>query len=291
MLKIILNLVLPAIFTAFISNLYAQATWMTDNAALLSNKQLNEIALPGAHDAGTFTINVSRGNGIHRGDAQAAAATDANSLKRMLANSPTFALWRKPRRTTAEMLADGIRYFNLRVGVDGKGALMTCHGLYGASIASILDDVKAFTDKNPREVVLLGFNGFWDRQFGEIERNKGPGEIEGLRREKWAELLDLLKTKLGGKLASGKKFSPKSKLSELWRLKTNNQVDRAFQFRRRSRRRMDLEGAWKKILGWKVWISANLKAGRSRSWKKRNISDTPIIYPLRPPSRPTTAEN
>ncbi len=121
------------------------------------------------------------------------------------------------------MLDDGIRYFDIRVCVDGKGVLMTCHGLYGASINSILDDVKKFTDAHPHELVLLGFNHFWDRAY-QIERGKKQGEIEGLTKENWTELVSLIKTKLAGKLVNGREFSPQSKFGELQKLKKDNQI-------------------------------------------------------------------
>ncbi len=197
---------------------------MTDNAAVLGAKQLNEIALPGAHDAGTFAIAASKSTGITLGASDGFSSPDNKKMKRFLSLGSIFSDWAKTQeRTTAEMLNDGIRYFDIRVCVDDKRVLMTCHGLYGASIVSILDDVKTFTDKNPREIVLLGFNHFWDRQY-QIEKGKKQGEIEGLTQENWTELTNLIKTKLGSKLVNGKKFSPKSKLSDLWQLKNNNQI-------------------------------------------------------------------
>ena len=202
----------------------AQATWMTDNAALLGKKQLNEIALPGAHDAGTFAITESKNGGFKIGGDGGDSSPDNKKIKRLLSLGPGFSDWAKTQeRTTREMLDDGIRYLDIRVCVDGKGVLMTCHGLYGASLASILDDVKSFTDKNPHELVLLGFNHFWDRSF-QIEHNKKSGEIEGLTKGNWTELINLIKTKLDGKLVSGKNFSPKTKLEDLWKLKNNHQV-------------------------------------------------------------------
>lgn len=211
------------IITLSVANIYAQATWMTDNAAQLGNKQLNEIALPGTHDTGTYSIAAKKSI-IRPNENGGVTSPDNKPIKQFLSIGSGFSNWAKTQeRTTLEMLNDGIRYFDLRVCVDSKGVLMTCHGLYGASVSSILDDVKIFTDKNPREVVLLGFNHFWERQF-QIERNKKQGEIEGLTNAKWNELVNLLKIKLSEKLVSSKNFSPKSKLKELWRLKDNNQV-------------------------------------------------------------------
>ena len=196
--------------TVFIPNLFAQVNWITTNSAILGRKQLNEIALPGAHDAGTFSINFAKSTNVRLGSGEGISTPDNKPLKQLLSIGSTFSNWAKTQeRNTLEMLNDGIRYFDIRVCVDSKGVLMTCHGLYGASIDSILNDVKTFTDKNPREVVLLGFNHFWERQF-QIEKNKKQGEIEGLTTAKWAELINLVKSKLNGKLLSNKVFSPKS---------------------------------------------------------------------------------
>ncbi len=217
-------LILAIIFSAFVWTANAQANWMSANAAILGKKQLNEIALPGAHDAGTFAITASKNTGITFGDSDGLSSPDNKKVKRFLSVGSVFSDWAKTQeRTTAQMLNDGIRYFDIRVCVDDKGVLMTCHGLYGASVASMLDDIKAFTDKNPREVVLLGFNHFWERAY-QIEQGKKQGEIEGLTKANWTQLINLVKTKLDGKLVSSKNFSPKSKLNELWQLKKDNQV-------------------------------------------------------------------
>ena len=258
--KIVCNCLLAIILSAFVSNIYAQAIWMTDNAVILGKKQLNEIALPGAHDAGTFAIETSENTGIKIGGDDGASSPDNKQIKRLLSFGPMFSDWAKTQeRTTAEMLNDGIRYFDLRVCVDNKRVLMTCHGLYGASLASILDDVKTFTDKNPRELVLLGFNHFWDRQY-QIERGKKPGETEGLTDANWTKLTDLIKTKLDGKLVNSKNFSPKSKFSELQQLKKGSQIIALFD----SKDAPDDDLFWKQaeentwVEGWEI---DNFKSG------------------------------
>jgi hypothetical protein len=244
-------------------DLFGQPDWMSANAALMGKKQLNELALPGAHDAGTFPIKSTKSNGITFGGGDGPTSPDIRPLVSFLSLGSSLGAWAKTQeRTSLEMLNDGIRYFDIRVCVDGKGVLMTCHGLFGASIEAILDDVRTFTEQHPREVVLLGFNHFWDRQY-QIEKGKRQGEIEGLRRAKWTELADLIKSKLGGKLVSGRKFGPASKLSELWELKANNQVialfdsddapDDEFFWRRRE------ENTW--VAGWDM---DEFKAGTLR---------------------------
>ncbi|MBS1797676.1 MAG: hypothetical protein JSS81_27890 [Acidobacteria bacterium] len=202
----------------------AQATWMGDNAALLGKKQLNELVIPGTHDTGTFGIIATKSKGIGLGDSDGLSSPDNKKVKRFLSFGSVFTDWAKTQeKTSLEMLDDGVRYFDLRVCVDNKGVFMTCHGLYGAPLETILDDVKKFTDAHPREVVLLGFNHFWDRQY-QTEMGKKQGELEGLTKANWTALVALVKTKLGDKLVSGKTFGPASRLGELWQLKQNNQV-------------------------------------------------------------------
>lgn len=209
---------------AFVVCVFPQANWMTENAAALNKKQLNEIALPGAHDAGTFAIEAAKTGRFKIGDGDGFSSPDNKQAKRFLSFGSFFSDWAKTQEhDTSEMLNDGIRYLDIRVCVDGRRVLITCHGLFGASVESILDDVKKFTDANPRELVLLGFNHFWDRQY-QIEQGKKQGEIEGLTTEKWAELVNLIKTKLNGKLVNRKNFSPKSKFGELRESKDANQV-------------------------------------------------------------------
>ncbi len=222
------KLTFPLLFTLILilgGNLiaYSQPDWMTRNAAILGPKRLNEIAIPGAHDAGTFAIVIPKGSGLFGID-DGLTSPDNSSAKKWLSITGVFSKWAKTQeRTTTQMLDDGIRYLDIRVCVNNKGILMTCHGLYGASVESILDDVNAFSAKYPKEVILLGFNHFWDREY-QLKRNKGQGETEGLTEAKWTALIGMIKTKLGKKLLSNKTFSPTSKLRDVWDSKIGGRI-------------------------------------------------------------------
>lgn len=212
------------VLAAVTVNGFAQPAWMADNAFILGEKRLNEIAIPAAHDAGTFAIADAKRTDILFGKGDGISSPDNKRAKQLLSVSGLFSKWAKTQeRTTTEMLSDGVRYLDIRVCVNEKGHLLTCHGLYGASVESILDDVRKFSDKYPRELILLGFNHFWDRRY-QIEKNKDQGEIEGLTAAKWNDLTALLKTKLGTKLVSSTDFSPASKLSDVWKAKGGRQV-------------------------------------------------------------------
>jgi hypothetical protein len=251
---------------AFSPGMYAQATWMADNASILGQKRLNEIAIPGAHDAGTFGIANAKKSDILFGKGDGLSSPDNKRTKQLLSISGLFSKWAKTQeRTTSEMLDDGIRYLDLRICVNEKGILMTCHGIYGASLESILDDVAAFTTKNPREVVILGFNHFWDRKY-QIDQKKEQGEVEGLTQENWTQLINLIKQKLQPKLVSSQKFNPSSKLVDLWRAAGGRQVIALFD----STAAPDDEMFWKQqevntwVGGWEM---TSFKAGTLNTLK------------------------
>lgn len=184
-----------------------EANWMSVQYDLLCRIPLNELALPGSHDAGTYELQRTLERHTTLSNLNEVYAPDNDALKRFLSTLPvaTFYNWAKThRRTAAEQLADGIRYFDLRVCIDGNNRLMTCHGLYGAALGAVLDDVKKFVDAHPGEIVILGFNHFWDGPYQQQQVAANPSrkvaDIEGLRPEMWTLLVNTIKTKLAGKL-------------------------------------------------------------------------------------------
>lgn len=88
---------------------------------------LKTVAIPGAHDAGT------------KGISYLAETQD---------------------RDTAELLACGTRYLDLRVA-KAKDGLKIYHGPFnGVTLNSVLDSVKNFVANNPTETILLDFQHF-----------------------------------------------------------------------------------------------------------------------------------
>ena len=61
------------------------------------------------------------------------------------------------------MTESGTLIFELPLmGMNGSQLAM---GDTAASLNTILDDVKRFMDENPNEIVILGFNHFWDLKY------------------------------------------------------------------------------------------------------------------------------
>lgn len=192
------------------------STWMADNYDRLCELSLREIAIPGSHDTGTYGTVSLYNQRTDFSNPNTVFAPDQSDVKRLLSFSgPLFIGWsQNQERAAYQQLSDGIRYFDLRVCVDGSDRLLTCHGLYGASIDSILDDVRRFADQHSGEIILLGFNHFWDGAW-QRQNNVAPGEREGMRPEMWQKLVSTITTSLTGKLASGNTFTPDSRLEDL----------------------------------------------------------------------------
>ncbi len=142
------------------------AYWMTEMSSALRDVPLTKMAIPGSHDAGTYSI------------ADGAPFSpdlpldDLPRLKDLILENPTLApqvnsfmarFARAQGKSIAEQLNTGVRYFDLRPGASANGdgdELLIVHSLYGGSILSMIDDVAAFLATHPKEVVILDISHF-----------------------------------------------------------------------------------------------------------------------------------
>lgn len=100
------------------------SSWMSgiDDAV-----QLNRIAIPGSHDAGTAGIC-------------------------WLGETQTY--------TIGQQLSSGVRYFDIRVHKDGD-SLTIYHSFFdGTDFETVLEDIKEFIQENPSEALILDFQHF-----------------------------------------------------------------------------------------------------------------------------------
>ena len=89
---------------------------------------LKSVVIPGAHDAGTKGLSY---------------------------------LAKTQDRDTADMLACGTRYFDLRVSKTKNGELKIYHGPFkGVMLDSVLDQIKQFLSQNATEALILDFQHF-----------------------------------------------------------------------------------------------------------------------------------
>ena len=190
---------------------------MYANRHIIGNKRLDQLAIPGAHDAGMYKIHDTY---LQRTDFQNSAkafSPDATELKRALSFlGPAFTRWAKTQNRNAyDLLKGGVRYFDIRVAIHGHGQLATCHGVYGASLDEILEHVGRFSNEHPNEIIILGFNHFWDRQY-QISHDKKPGAMEGLRDDKWELLFNSIEDRIGTEKLAKAGLRPTSTLNQIW---------------------------------------------------------------------------
>ena len=138
--------------------------WMGEMGATLRNVALTQAAIPGSHDAGTYSIadDASFSPDLPLGD----------PLKKLLLASAklspkvNYYMARFARAQTTDItqqLNAGVRYFDLRPGGsnDGQGTdLLVVHSLYGGDILPMVTAVGEFLKSHPKEIVILDFSHF-----------------------------------------------------------------------------------------------------------------------------------
>jgi hypothetical protein len=143
----------------------APADWMARNAALLQQRSLAAVVLPGSHDAASYSLG--------RDSPVCAARTSR------FAGLASFVA--APRARTQEVsltaqLEGGVRYLDLRVcAVPGTTRRFFVHHTFlGAPLEGALQQVDAFSRAHPREILLLDFqhlSGFDDQDRQQLARD------------------------------------------------------------------------------------------------------------------------
>lgn len=169
--------------------------WMGDRATFLGSIRLCDLVLPGTHDSATSDITA--GSTIDP-NAEMGSYTFIQNIPYLApgANS-IIANWaRNQAFDIATQLSAGIRYFDLRVS-EQNGSYWTVHSMFGTLLSSVLQQVSRFLAAHPREIVLLDFNHL----YGIQDAGRLGSYILG---------------QLGGRIAPGNRYSPSSKVQELW---------------------------------------------------------------------------
>ncbi len=141
------------IYLSFFSN-YSPASWMGD--LLMKTKSrytLKDIVIPGSHDAGMSVLTSVGGT-------NSSSVNECNTLTQSI--------------SIGKQLNAGIRMFDLRVGTF-QNELYTKHcsadcmsealgGAYGEKLGVLLKDIRAFLKKNSKEIVILSFSHFCEKE-------------------------------------------------------------------------------------------------------------------------------
>ncbi|MFT3681818.1 MAG: hypothetical protein QM791_16215 [Ferruginibacter sp.] len=133
---------------------YDHSKWMEQTLQpLTSNKTLQDIVIPGAHDAGMSVLTATGGE-------QPGTINECNTLTQKI--------------NIAQQLNEGIRMFDLRAGtfqnrLYSKHCASDCMqeaigGGYGEALSSIAAGIHDFLQKNRQEIVLLSFSHFCEKE-------------------------------------------------------------------------------------------------------------------------------
>ncbi len=136
---------------------YKLERWMEDLDDTIGDKSLNEIAIPGTHDTGTYGTN---------GDSEFTSEEGAwVDFWRQLGKPVAIAFTKTQKESIRLQLEQGNRYFDIRPYRGRDGRLYTFHGqLAGTGFHSLLTEVRNFLQTNKKEIIILDV-----RRFGNIE--------------------------------------------------------------------------------------------------------------------------
>jgi len=166
------------------------ASWMTNNYDLIKNRTLQEIALPGSHDAGMSDKN-GENLCLTRG-------CDCDTQTQT--------------KTIYEQLGNGARYFDIRpnnltwtdapwwAGHFDDAEVVGWVGCAGQSLDSVLDDVARFCQEqlplNGRELIVLNFSHCY-RIYPDPNSTDGSKTGCDCSGDEWNDVLNTAEKKLG----------------------------------------------------------------------------------------------
>ena len=163
-----------------------------------SDTPLNQICIPGSHDVGTEQISILSAIDPHL-DREVQNIFEQVGSVVGLPLKEVIKWWSVTQHmSTYDQLKAGVRYLDIRARYV-NGELVTAHGLVGASLLSIVQDLKRFLSENPREVVLFYIQ-----------------ETHGMTQSQIDELFGLLKQYFPGQLAPNS-LSPTTAIAEFQR--------------------------------------------------------------------------
>lgn len=121
--------------------------WMEQLFGKRSDIKLSEVAIPGTHNSGTYSISPS-----------SSAAPGESSMYDEIGIRDITASWaRCQTNNLTQQLKDGIRYLDLRIAFNGDDQAIIVHGLESITLKNALDEINVFVKSNPLEIVLVAY--------------------------------------------------------------------------------------------------------------------------------------
>lgn len=191
------NIILPNVFGSCANAavdikdvIYEKSTsnekWMTEDQKYLKDLTLKQVSFPGTHDSATYAIDKTSDFTPEFFKESTEAAIVLNQLKNLIPldgiKESISEMSKAQRHSIYAQLQAGIRSFDLRTiakesiisqtGIINQSPdFFIEHGLYSDKIDVILNDIKRFTDKYPREIILLDLQHFKGKDAGDISEN------------------------------------------------------------------------------------------------------------------------
>lgn len=201
-LALIVQLILPLASQAFVlpggSNLDV-ANWMGDKQQYLGNRRLNQIALPGTHDSGVYSLNENSWDGIDNGFADFLNIERWPIIKRIIKN---YSLTQT--RTVNQQLMDGNRYLDIRFKRNEYGAIRIYHGMFGPTVDEIFNQIADYVNSHPKEIVIIDLQ-----------------DLHNLTNSDMDYVYNVINNKIGSRLANRNTLSPSSTYNQFLRAGTN----------------------------------------------------------------------
>ena len=125
-------------------NIYTK-TWMNNICKYIYNKKITDISIPGSHNSCSYSCNYKYG--ICKFAPKYTSFCRCISIK-----------WIKNQNTDIiSQLNQGIRYFDLRVGINTKNEIRIHHSIFGELLYNILISINTFLEYNNNEIIVLNF--------------------------------------------------------------------------------------------------------------------------------------
>ena len=149
----------------------ASATWMADTMQRIGDVPLCRIALPGAHDSGTFGMTTQSALDPYNEGARARVVESVDRVAQQRGTSARqlMVLWSQAQDLSiTDQLQAGIRYLDLRVSlVDSTYALG--HVLVCGTLDEALQQVLMFTQQCPSELIIVDVNHLYGMETTESQ--------------------------------------------------------------------------------------------------------------------------
>lgn len=176
------------------------ANWMGALPSVLLNLPLTWLAIPGSHDS--FSYSLYPDSSISPDEPRLQCFEHcfcfSKTIKRFI-----FKWTVTQSLECKQQLSYGIRYFDFRLA-SKQGTLVPyiVHGMYGASVITVLNEISAFLNEHQKEIVLLDFQHFY-----------------GFTEDAHAFLIETVQSIFGAKLCPYGTPLEQLTLSNLWRNK------------------------------------------------------------------------